>query len=248
MNYSIIMPYYKRSKHLFCTLLSFKHHYGDRKDFEVVIIEDVKNLSDATEHKLLLDVIDAFKNDMSIMLLSPQFEPSYNPVKYFNHGVKCCNGKFIILTNPEIFHRSNILGGLDIEFDKNCTAYVICSCQSANNSNKDAKSFDEFTYSSNEWYQHSYFNNRRLHFCSAIMKSMFVDIGMFDEKYFGGIAFDDDDLRENIINNNIHVVLKDELVTVHIEHSRSYQTSQMHLVKKNYYYYMSKWNKTWKKS
>lgn len=237
MKYSILMPYHKRSNLLNVTLLSFDYHYKNRDDYEVIIIEDFKNFNNKEEHEKLLEVISKYKN---VKLYSPEIS-SFNPSKLFNYGIDRSNGEYIILTNPEIVHFKNVLDGLDEEFLKNFNNYIICSCQSSFKSKIDINKFEEFQYSSNEWYQHTLYNNRRLHFCSAIKKELIVKIGKFDETYDKGISYDDDDLRNNIINNGINIINRDDLVTVHLEHDRYYQQSQQHLININRNYYLNKW-------
>ena len=120
MKYSVIMPYYKRDSHLHNTLLSYRFYYKDRNDYEIIIIEDVKNRLDKDEHDKLLKVINNY-SDINIRLILSGFENCYNPSPMFNLGVKHSSGEFLVITNPEGFHKVNILSGLDQLFnqDKN---------------------------------------------------------------------------------------------------------------------------------
>jgi len=46
MKYSFIIPFFKRSKEFWNTLLSYRHWYGARNDIEIIVIEDGANAKD----------------------------------------------------------------------------------------------------------------------------------------------------------------------------------------------------------
>jgi GT2 family glycosyltransferase len=67
------------------------------------------------------------------------------------------------------------------------------------------------------------------HFCSALSKNNYQKIGGFDERYCNGIAYDDNCFYERIRLNGLKIVLRDDLLTYHIEHSRQYISENMKL-------------------
>lgn len=232
MKYSILLPYFNRDS-LKSSLISFFHHYYDRSDFEVVIVEDVANNENPDYHTHLLKLIDEFKGKLNIHLCLDSYK-SFNPTKKFNTGFKNSSGQFIILSSPEIFHEVNILKGLDEEFEKDKNNYIICSCQSVAFKNQVIEKFEDYKECTRiQWYQHSKGLNRLLHFCSSLSRENFIHVGGFDEQYSEGIAYDDDSFRERILVNKIPIILRDDLVTLHIEHSRQYVADHQHLYARN---------------
>ena len=69
IKYSIILPYYNRPEFK-SALLSFKHHYVGRNDYEVIIVEDIKNEMNIEYHDVLVDIIHEFESLASASLVS----------------------------------------------------------------------------------------------------------------------------------------------------------------------------------
>lgn len=248
LKYSIIFPYFYRPS-LRQTLSSLAHFYHDRNDYEVIVIEDYKNLKDDFQHNILRKILLDFRSVMPIQYLSYIEKEIYNPTPLFNMGVKASKGQYLVLTNPECLHTTDILRGLDEEFEKDTNEYVVCGCLSVapKYSFDDGKIMidlnEDFDHSKDFWYQHSAYLNRLLHFCSAISKDTFLKIGGFDEEYAKGIAYDDDDFRETVLKNGVKIVPRDDLVVYHIQHDVSYQIDHGYLKNHNADYYSNKWKK-----
>ena len=221
MKYSFLLPYCKRDS-FESSLISFLHHYSERKDYEIVLIEDISNHEDQGHHDNLLNIIKKYESLINMVYCFDDYR-SYNSAKKYNIGFGKSTGEFLILSNPETFHKENVLKGLDEEFSKDPGVYVMCSCQAVHFNNPVIASFDDYNKCRwDMWYQHSQHNNRMLHFCSAISRENFLKVGGFDERYCRGIAYEDDSLRERIRLNNIPLIYRDDLITLHIEHSRQY--------------------------
>jgi glycosyltransferase involved in cell wall biosynthesis len=216
MKYSILLPFYNRSKLLDKTLES----YPRRDDIEILI--GIDNKCTDEEKKDCKDLV--YYSNHHVIKCFDIDNPGYNPTKIYNTLAKNANGTFYILTNPEIICKNNVIKGLDEEFDKNSDVYVVCAVE----------------YKSG-WYQHSVHNNRKLHFLSAISAKNYHQIGGFDEEYSKGISYDDDDFIRTIEEANIEVVLRDDVTGIHQEHDRSYIENNLALVQKNKQYYISKW-------
>ena len=236
MKYSFLLPYCKRNSFK-SSLVSFLHHYKNqyspRDDFELVVIEDVVNREDEQHHKRLMDTIDEFKDRLNFVYCIDEYK-SYNSAKKYNVGFGHSTGQFIVTSNPEIFHETNVLAGFDEEFSMNPNEYVICSCRAATFANPAIDSFDEYRNSRFfRWYQHSRMNNRFLHFCTALSRENYLKVGGFDERYCGGIAYEDDSYRQRILMNGIPFILRDDLVTIHIEHERGYLEQNQQLYRLN---------------
>lgn len=216
MKYSIIMPYYKRLDHLHNTLISFIHHYENRDDYEVVIAEDAKNANYMNEHEDLVLLVKEFSEKIKIKHFITETK-AYNPAPFYNEAVRVAKGSFLIITNPECFHKSNILNGLDHSFEKDNDIYVVCACQSVN-ANLNIKKFEDLKYTFHMWYQHSQHRNVMYHFCTAMSKENYEKLGGFDEEFGQGISCEDIDFIERIKKSSMKIVVRDDLLVYHINH------------------------------
>ena len=227
MRYSILMPYYKRPQ-LKSTLMSFQHHYGGkRSDYEIVIIEDIKNKNDPKLHAQLGEIIKAVHYPIRVAV--DEYK-SWCPAKKYNIGFAKSTGDILVLTNPECMHENNVLGVLD---KMNPDAYDVCSCKSGIFEHPVFRSWeDSKKYRIEMWYQHGLRNNRQFHFCSAISRYNYAKIGGFDERYADGVAYDDNSFLERVRRSKIPITSNDAAVVVHINHDRRH-TFNADLVAKN---------------
>lgn len=237
MKYSFIMPYIDRGGPLYNTLLSFDYHYGKRRDYEVVIVEDLKNSLDDKLHRELLEVVKRFEQ-IYIVLLTSRRE-CLNPAPAFNFGVSRSLGKYIILTNPECMHTKDILSEMDAIFNNDEWVYVICGCRESDVI-RQGDHYTKLAYVEGQWFVHTKYNNRRLHFCSALHRETYLKVGGFDEEYARGIGYDDDDFRNTMWAAGVKFVDRDDLLIYHQRHSLNYQKSD-ELRDLNRKYYMRKW-------
>lgn len=227
MKYSVIFPYYKRPQILGKSLFSLQKHYESRRDFEVIFVLDLKNT--AAERDEFFSHLEPFWDKMRIVVMDTDIY-TYNSCRSYNIASERAKGDYLVISNPECIHKTNILAGLDEEFGRDPNVYVICACEAIT---------DDGTFCS--WYQHSIHNNRLLHFCSAISKDNFKKIGGFDEEYIYGIAYEDDEWRARVQHAKHRIILRDDLIVSHIEHSREYASSRSELIRKNCELYKSKW-------
>lgn len=205
MKYSFVIPYYNRIPQFTKTLDSFQKLYIHRTDWEVVVIEDAKNLHNLDMHK---DLMWAIQNRPYRIFCIPGENlrggaagPSHNK------GARVASGEYIILTNPEIFHQTDVLKGLDEEFSKNPNVYVVCACKSL----RQDGSFEQ-------WYQHSLYRNENFHFCNALHKKTFELVGGITEDYAKGYCFEDNDFRDKLFYKGVEFVVRDDLLTAHQWH------------------------------
>ncbi len=133
MKYSILIPYYKRIRPLGVTLDSFVHHYKDRNDYEVVIAEDLKNADYGQGHQDLETLVSDFKDKLNIKHFMMGVETK-GLTSIYNEAADKAEGKILILTSPEGFHKANILSSLDREFKKKVNIYVAYTCRHVNSS------------------------------------------------------------------------------------------------------------------
>jgi len=203
VKYSFIMPYLNRTEQFMATLQSYEQ-YRDRGDWELIIIEDPKNRKSKQLHGELLSITLQF-DWVPTLVLAYNREPCYNPAEMFNIGVAASGGEHVILTNPEIMHKTDILAGLDNQPDEQ---YTVCACSS-----DDPRA---------PWYAHSVHAPSALHFCSCLSKKLYRTTGGFDEAFVDGIACEDNDFVERVRYAGIPVVIADDLLVHHQNHDRSY--------------------------
>lgn len=231
MRYSVIMPYHKRAEQLTNTIKSLQKHYGFRYDWEIVLIEDRKNYNNPKEHEKLMSIIGHFSGGIAIKYaVATAKKTCWNPSPHFNQAAELAKGTYLVLTSPECEHKNNILYGFDVEFWLNPDKYIICGCED--------KSLPT------GWRQHSQHNRTRFHFCSAISKERYTNIGGFDEKYADGIAYDDNDFLCKVLSaEGITVVERDDLVVVHQPHEKEHfkLRDRKVLWLKNRNYFIEKW-------
>ena len=228
MKYSIIMPYHKK-RMLRDTLISYKNHYADRDDYEVIVLEDCKNIADTEEHEALLGIVREFSESILLIHMETNFENCYAPSKMFNYGVSIAKGEYIVLTNPECVHKTNVLAQFDEGLEKDKDSYIVSACY-------DATGID---YKFLSWYQHSVHMPRGLHWCSVMSKAQYNKLNGFDEGYSHGFGREDVDFFRRVEESGMKVVFMDDIVVVHIHHP--HMPAMRSLVVMNQLYYASKW-------
>lgn len=217
IKYSILMPYYDRLNQLRETLKSFSVWYEDRNDFEINLILDNKVLQ-----KEIITLEDIAKESLLNIRMFFREASSCNPCMSFNLGAFHSKGDFFVITNPECSHTIDILNGLDYEFALDPDVYVVCGCKGFDKEGKFKK-----------WLQHSEYNNRGLHFCTALNKETYFGIGGFDERFMYGIAYDDDAFRDALKKKGIKFIYRDDLLVNHQFHNKVRTKESRILIERN---------------
>jgi hypothetical protein len=226
MKYSIFMPYIFRAPQLWNTLISFLHHYSDRDDYEVILVEDVKNKRIEGEHELLLEVVKYFEPKLNLRFFETDWPRVTNPAPFYNFCAEKAQGEYFVITNPECFHYTNILAGFDEEFAKDKYVYLLASCvdrevrndKSAYTSPEEEQwicNFHDFKFESKRSR-----NSALYHFCSAMYYTTWDLVGGFCNEYAEGVAAEDDDFRDQIHFMEVEFVLCEDLIVVHQAHNR----------------------------
>jgi GT2 family glycosyltransferase len=218
MKYSIILPYYRRPE-LALTLESFMQQYKGRNDYEIVIVEDAKNRDCMVDFFTLRFILSQYKN-LKIQLLEDTSR-AFCPAHRFNMGVAAATGRYVVLSNPEVYHKNDVFAVFDFAFDRHPDSYVVCACK-----NMRGRKFLS-------WYQHSVHNNNCYHFCSVMSRQNFERVGGFDERYTGGIGYDDCNFIGRIRRIGMRVFPLDEAMTVHVEHKKEWLKNNDKLVLRN---------------
>lgn len=221
INYSIIMPYYARSKELKVTLSMMYSFYNLRDDIEIIIVEDSKNYEDEALHNSLMECIDGWDIFHIKVILDPYI--SVNSCTKYNLGAHVSTGKYLILTNPEVTPLHNIIGHLDTEMVPNI--YMIFDCASVST---EIDTTGKIDFKFLQWYEHMTIQ-RQYHFMSCISRARFIKIGGFDQSYKDGLAYEDDGFLLRIKKDHLTIVNCHDYVCAHQDHPRIYDKSSEEL-------------------
>tara|TARA_Y100000593_G_scaffold95015_1_gene198299 strand:- start:42074 stop:42931 length:858 start_codon:yes stop_codon:yes gene_type:complete len=224
---SIVMSYYNRRKLLFNTLQSISQSEVVDK-LEIVIVDDGSN----SEHDLS-DIKEYFDLDIKVIKIENHNKWWLNPCIPYNIALANSTGDAIIIQNPECFHTSDICSYVDKNLVEN--EYISTAVYALNKETTDKLGNGELDdISLNPWscdnnpnpdngnelafYNHSVYRPKAFHWCTAITRKDFVDIGGFDERFAFGCSYDDDDLVFRIRAKNMKIKIIDDLVVFHQWH------------------------------
>jgi len=238
VKYSIIMPYH-RKRTLHNTLLSYLHHYSGRKDYEVLVMEDCKNIADGDEHRALQVIIKDFAGKLNIRRVETHFENSYAPSRIFNMGADHAKGDFLVLTSPECFHITGVLDQFDRILAWNPDAYITASCFSTDD-NGIVQKFGNFKPKREIWLDHPQHLNRNLYWCAVISKPLYRKVGGIDEGYAPGFGREDVDFVRTVKAAGIMIVARDDILVAHQNHP-DFSSRKRELHALNAKYYAKKW-------
>ena len=219
---SIIMTYYNRKSQLLMTLTTLKNQ--TYKNFEVIIYDDNSDI----EHSLD-DIVNNY--EFHIILLKRGNElKQYTSSRGYNIAAQKASGDILVIQNPECCYVQNDL----LEYVKNNitdTDYFAFSCfnittklmtdrlKSIIDKNELNSTLLARIHRKCEWYQHSVYRPRALHFTSAIMKKNYEKMGGFDERYGNGIDYDDLEFFQRI-KLFLNVKIIDDYNVIHLYHEK----------------------------
>jgi glycosyltransferase involved in cell wall biosynthesis len=201
---SVVMPYWRRSTILAENLARYRDLYYDW-DLEIIIVDD----GSPTPAKIMGE----FPWNVRIIRLADKQIP-LNPCVPINVGVRASSGSVVVLTNPEVIHRSPIFGGMLLELDwLGPRGYVAAAC------------WDSLKQ---RWYCHSSKmpsaaslgrcktpRGAGFHFCAMLNRSMYDEVGGFSDEYRKGQAYEDADFLWKLHKVGAKFRIADDLITDH---------------------------------
>jgi len=246
IKYSIIMAYYNRKEQTILSFNQFERLYGNKYDFEVVIVDDCSD-----ENEKLSDIVNNYS--FKIKYIELKNKTWINPVVPLNIAISNISHDVdtVIFQNPETFHCNDILHHSRINIDS-YFVYPVFNSPSYEENNKLKQLFVnnctnyykefinkiDYTKYRGEWddrvidvwkgwLQHKDLNNRKLHFLTAISKSTLDKIGGFCNEMKDGLWYDDDDFLTRIkkVARTISIESK-ELVGIHQKHNGGSNTHE----------------------
>lgn len=173
MKISICMPYWMRQAELDRSLDAYKRLYG-HLDLEISICDDGSPRPVRAPGCLVTRL-----KDKSIGL---------NPCVPINAAVRASSGDVIVLTNPEVEHRHDVLTGM-LAMLEHPDDYVTVACQDTSG-----------MWIAGPTVNYAFENGRmpvpagaHFHFCAMFHRELFDRVGGFDEEYRFGRSLDDND-------------------------------------------------------
>jgi glycosyltransferase involved in cell wall biosynthesis len=237
---SIILPYYNRKQYLKATLDSFEYYYSDRKDFQIVIVDDGSTTGNMPD-----DIIDQY--NLWIKLIRIENKKGINPCYPYNVGVRNSDGDIIVLSSPEIVHTCNMFNACN-DFEKltddnylQFSVFCIIDTGTKDILLSNGMSFEDkerlinnkipdfyenlgcngYSFNNNlgSWYTHEKIKNDCFNFLSACTKDTYFNLSGFNEVFIKGTGFDDTDFRDRILKHvDNNVIWYNDFVAIHIDH------------------------------
>ena len=173
MSVSICMPYYNRQERLNDALLKYEELYSDL-DLEIIIVDDGSD-----EH---VEVDTTFPHTVLTLPKSPP----RNPCIPINLAVAQASGRYILLTSPEIVHRTDVIRPMIAEWDTNLdyvSAQVFDHDRGYLTGDVARKKGSRQPYPEGAEFPH----------CALFTKELFVAAGGYDPDYRNGRGLDDND-------------------------------------------------------
>lgn len=166
------MPYWCRQRELDRSLAAYRRLYG-HLDYEISICDDGSP--------------EPVVADGCVVTHLPRKEIGLNPCVPMNAAVRASRGDVIVLTNPEIEHREDVLSGM-LAMLESADDYVTVACRDVDG---DWLAGLEVDYSAGG--RMPVPAGAHFHFCAMLTRELFERAGGFDEDYRHGRACEDND-------------------------------------------------------
>ncbi len=223
---SIVTSYYNRKKLFENTLMTIDN--SKVKDFEFIVVDDgsddPQRIEDLQKKYPFLRIIRLEKKDKWYV----------NPCIPFNIGIREAKGDIIILQNPECLHANDVLSyindninnsnyltisayGLDSSINEGILNYA----HKTNSLSGLIKSLPQRSIYGNVslgWYNHLKHRPGYYHFCSAITRENMGKLNGFDERFFNGIGYDDDEFLARVRFLGLQPTIVEDVSVIHQYH------------------------------
>lgn len=168
---SVAMPYWVRQVELNRSLAAYERIYGDA--LEISICDDGSPASVVAPGCIITSL--------------PRKKIGLNPCVPINAAVRASTRDIVVITNPEIEHREDVLNGM-LELLETEDDYVTAQCRDVDGMWLAGPDVDYTTHGRLPVPPGAHF-----HFCAMLHRSLFERVGGFDEGYRHGRACEDND-------------------------------------------------------
>lgn len=167
---SVCMPYWMRQGALDRSLAAYRRLYDD---LEISICDDGSPIP--------------VKATGCRVEFLPRKEHALNPCLPMNVAVRNSTRDIVVLTNPEVEHREDVLSDMLSMLERE-NDYVVATCRDVDGTLLAGDGVDYTKQGRCPVPEGSHF-----HFCSMLRRSLFEQAGGFDEDYRLGMGCDDND-------------------------------------------------------
>ena len=167
------MPYWVRQEALDRSLAAYQRVYGGRLDLEISICDDGSPKQ--------------VRAPGCTVTTLPRKDIGLNPCVPINAAVRASSGEVIVLTNPEIEHREDVLTGM-LAMLEHADDYITVACRDVGGLWLAGPEVDYTKHGRLPVPAGAHF-----HFCAMLRRELFDKVGGFDEGYRHGRACEDND-------------------------------------------------------
>ncbi len=202
---SLVLPYWQRQQATDRALTLMAAQYFDL-DLEVIVVDD------GSPEKFKLNKSLPFS--IRALYLPKKTNPLSACVPN-NRGVEIAKGEYIALSNPETLHNVPVLEAMRLECERGGPkAYVMaaawCPEQQRWHCHSSMKRGDDNDVGSYLPAGANY------HFMTMLHRSLWDEIGGFDEEYRQGAAYEDADFCMKLGKAGAKFIMRDDLVVEHV--------------------------------
>lgn len=232
---SVVMTASNRSKQTYYTLDSIAR--SSIKDIQVIIVDD------SVHDPLTIEKLNTYPFHIDFIQINRANKYWHNPCVNYNIGFKYIKGSKVIIQNAEVCHIGDICAHVATQVNDN--DYHVFDAAAV-------KDFEcnEIIYKSTGTYNelinmpqlyHMWYQGRsricNYHFCTALTKNTFDQVGEFSYDYAFGSDYDDDDflLKVRATGATIKNIFNDEynIMGIHLYHLNAYKAWNSHSIEAN---------------
>jgi glycosyltransferase involved in cell wall biosynthesis len=229
---AVVMTYFDRPAQLAKTLGTI--FQSKHTNYSIVVVDDASTLQPWISEKPGL---------VEIIRIPPQEKTWRGAVVPFNIGIRRAledKPDIIVMQNAECYHVGDVLMyASEHVSDTQCVSFAcwneakhcpdLWKAIKANNNRPPG--------AGSGWYNHP-FNPRMLHFCNAYSRKTMIALNGLDERFAGGLGFDDNDLVRRTEQLGTQTRITDETMpfVVHQQHERKGQTEELYQVNRALWY------------
>lgn len=205
----IVIAYYDRQEQLNNTLKSFLQYNPD--DFEVVIVDNASD-KDIVPIGLPFKVTIKKITDKSLAQVCITYNIGF-------HEALKSNPEIIIMNGAECSHKGDLLSVAKTITDNNYLTFGCYSlAQNESDDNVVIQNREAMADFESAWYNHPTYRPVAYNFCSAITASNLKKLNGFDERFLGGVGYEDNYFLHQVKKLGLRVDITDYPFVFHQWH------------------------------